>query len=715
MHDIVAGRPEEAPARASSRSRPSLRRLLLWNLAFSLTAILVAGGVGVAGAMAVADTSDELVETVVPARRNNLLMLQHLLDAETGLRGYLETGDQSYLAPFREGRRAFPAAVADQRALSLPAEVDALIDTQEDLGSRWFAEYADPVRAGREVEPRAGKELFDEYRARTEELSEVLQVDRDRLVERLDRIPVVASGTIVVVVLAFVALTVHQAVRTTRLAVRPLEELRTTVEALEGGDRKARSSVTAAAEIEAVGEALNQLADESQRNRTETERRLQTGRALQTIIGRIHRALDAGTVLEATVADLGRLLGVHRVLVLTLAGPVPRAVSLADWSAPATRSTADRGPDEPDLDALALLASEPYRQLLENEGGYYLDDVAAEDLPDDIAAVLARQQATAVAICPVQSGTEMLGAILLLATDGPRVWTHEDQRCVAEVANELGTALTHARLFQRELDMVDQLRALDQSKDDFVSSVSHELRTPLTSIVGYLELLREGDAGEVSEDQDRMLAVVERNTERLLGLIADLLLLSKIDSGHLGTERHPVRIAELIGDAVTTVAPLAATKDHQVLVDADLGDAEIEGDAGQLEQVLLNLLSNAVKFTPGGGRIGVAAHLVGEGVELVITDTGIGIPDAEQHQLFDRFFRSSTAQADAIPGTGLGLAIVHGIVERHGGTIAIDSTAGVGTCVTIWLPRSSASSDPSPPTGTAWPELTPAQHSRAAR
>ena len=410
MDDDVTAGPGEG-AIASSAGRPSLRRLLVRNLVLTLVAIAFAGGVGVAGGVLVADASNELVDTVVPARRNNLLMLQHLLDAETGLRGYLDTGDEAFLEPFVDGRRAFPESVADQRALALPSDAEAIVDTQEELGERWFDEYADPVRAGREVDPQVGKEIFDQYRAGTTELSRVLEVDRARLARDLDRIPLLTTVTIAAVVMAFAVATLAQARRANRLAVRPLEELRATVVALEAGDRDARSSVTAAAEIEAVGHALNQLADESRRNRSESERRLATGRALQTMTGRIHGALDAGTALEIAAADLGDLLDVQRVLVLTLAGR--RAMTLADWSAPEAGSADARSMSD-DLDALALLASEPYRDMLQREGGIFIDDVAGAGLADDIKSVLDAQNAAAVGVGPVRSGSETLAVLVLL-------------------------------------------------------------------------------------------------------------------------------------------------------------------------------------------------------------------------------------------------------------------------------------------------------------
>jgi signal transduction histidine kinase len=240
----------------------------------------------------------------------------------------------------------------------------------------------------------------------------------------------------------------------------------------------------------------------------------------------------------------------------------------------------------------------------------------------------------------------------------------------------------------------DELRELDRLKDEFISLVSHELRTPLTSIRGYVELLQEDD--RLSEEQQRYLSVVDRNTGRLLDLVSDLLFLAQVDAGKLAFELRPVELDLLVEECVEASLPAADAKGIELVSSTQQLPAPLQGDSARLAQVLDNLVSNALKFTPAGGRVEVRLSAV-DGVALIeVEDTGVGLAEDEQAQLFERFFRSSRAFENAIPGTGLGLAIAKTIVERHGGRIELESTVDVGTTVRVELPLSlSESAHPS--------------------
>jgi signal transduction histidine kinase len=230
-----------------------------------------------------------------------------------------------------------------------------------------------------------------------------------------------------------------------------------------------------------------------------------------------------------------------------------------------------------------------------------------------------------------------------------------------------------------------RLRELDRLKDEFLSLVSHELRTPLTSIRGYLDLVLDEEAGELNPEQRRFLQAVERNSGRLLRLVGDLLFVAQADAGRLSLEQAKVDLAGLAADCVEGAVPAAAAKSIDLVLAAKPVPAFV-GDRGRLAQVLDNLISNALKFTPEGGIVEVSTRLNGDHVSIEVSDTGIGIPVADQPRLFERFFRSSVAEDQAIPGTGLGLAIVKAIVEAHKGEITIDSKEGRGTTFRVDLP-----------------------------
>jgi PAS domain S-box-containing protein len=238
----------------------------------------------------------------------------------------------------------------------------------------------------------------------------------------------------------------------------------------------------------------------------------------------------------------------------------------------------------------------------------------------------------------------------------------------------------------KEREAVERLRQLDQAKSDFVSTVSHELRTPITSISGYTEMLQDGAAGDLSDDQNRLVDAVRRNGDRLIALADDLLTLSSFESGTITLERAVVDLREVVARAQEALTPLTSGRHVDVSYDLPAQPVNVRGDAGHLERVVFNLMSNAVKFTEDGGAVCLTLRASGEDARLEVRDTGIGIPVAEQQDLFTRFFRSSTAQERAIQGTGLGLSIVASIVHTHGGEIAVDSAHLAGTTFTVRLP-----------------------------
>jgi signal transduction histidine kinase len=233
----------------------------------------------------------------------------------------------------------------------------------------------------------------------------------------------------------------------------------------------------------------------------------------------------------------------------------------------------------------------------------------------------------------------------------------------------------------------ERLHELDRLKDDFVASVSHELRTPLTSIRGYLELLREGDAGELTEEQHQFVSIVERNSDRLLRLVGDLLFVAQVEAGKITLERKSMHVEELVQQAVDAARPAATEKDIEIEIAIDLdGLGELYADRARLAQVIDNLISNALKFTEPGGHVCVRTSRQAEMGVIEVSDDGMGMSAEDQERLFERFFRTASATDQAIQGTGLGLAIVKAIVEAHQGVITVESAEGEGTVFRIELP-----------------------------
>ncbi|WP_456789434.1 sensor histidine kinase [Cellulomonas sp. P5_C5] len=221
-------------------------------------------------------------------------------------------------------------------------------------------------------------------------------------------------------------------------------------------------------------------------------------------------------------------------------------------------------------------------------------------------------------------------------------------------------------------------------QDEFVSLVSHELRTPLTSVLGYLELLTDG-TDPLTDEQREYLTVIERNARRQLRLVGDLLLSAQVDAGRFSIAPQRIDVADVVRASVEAATPVADAAG--VRLEASEVESPLDGDPVRLAQAVDNLVSNAIKFTPSGGtvRVGVTPSSSG-GADVVVADTGIGIPPDELAQLTTRFFRASTATRRAIPGVGLGLSITKAVVDAHGGKLTITSTLGEGTTFTITLP-----------------------------
>lgn len=235
-------------------------------------------------------------------------------------------------------------------------------------------------------------------------------------------------------------------------------------------------------------------------------------------------------------------------------------------------------------------------------------------------------------------------------------------------------------------------------KDEFVNLISHELRTPLSSILGYSELIVDDEDHPLSEDQRHYMAIVERNAQRLLRLVSDLLFTAQVESGRFAVTEQDVDLAAVVRASVDAAGPAAQHRDVQLVATLPAQPLIVRGDAGRLGQAVDNLISNAIKFSKPQGRVTVGLDRVAgvgdaadgapaaERAVISVGDTGIGIPADELDRLFARFFRASTATAHAVPGVGLGLTITRAIAVAHHGRIRVASTVGEGTTFALDLP-----------------------------
>ncbi len=238
---------------------------------------------------------------------------------------------------------------------------------------------------------------------------------------------------------------------------------------------------------------------------------------------------------------------------------------------------------------------------------------------------------------------------------------------------------------------VTELAQIDEMKSEFISIVSHELRTPLTAIKGFTDLILEGEVGEISDQQREFLEIVQSNSDRLVGLINDMLDISRIESGRISLNPENVDIPSAVETAVAALRPLIDDKGLQIQTELVEEPAEVVADRARLQQILTNLISNACKYTLAGGWITVRSEALDGQIAISVSDTGIGIPPEALPHIFSKFYRVDQPQTRDVGGTGLGLAITKSLVELHGGKIVIASRAGVGTTVRFTLPTSRTS------------------------
>jgi signal transduction histidine kinase len=278
----------------------------------------------------------------------------------------------------------------------------------------------------------------------------------------------------------------------------------------------------------------------------------------------------------------------------------------------------------------------------------------------------------------------------------PRELTPEQADVLRKLARQAASLLELRRslleLDRTRLELQDKNRRLEnasQNKSSFLSSMSHELRTPLNAIIGLTEMMI-GNAGRFgTEKANEPLKRVHAAGSHLLGLINQVLDLSKIEAGKLDINLTTVELAPLIDEVIGTARPLADQNGNRLVVDAQPNLGALTVDAMRLRQILLNLLSNACKFTKNG-EVKLTARRLTDGVELVVADTGIGMTAEQLAKLFQEFTQADASTAQRYGGTGLGLAITRKLARLMGGDVTVTSEPGKGSAFTARLPVSAA-------------------------
>jgi signal transduction histidine kinase len=269
-----------------------------------------------------------------------------------------------------------------------------------------------------------------------------------------------------------------------------------------------------------------------------------------------------------------------------------------------------------------------------------------------------------------------------------RPFTKQEIQLVTTFADQAVIAIENVRLFNEIQDKSRRLQLASENKSQFVASMSHELRTPLNAIIGLTEMMVKNAARFGTEKAQEPLQRVNRAGTHLLGLINQVLDLSKIEAGKLELNPQTVQFAPLINDVISTAGQLAEQNKNRLVVDAQENLGALTVDPMRLRQILLNLLSNACKFTKAG-EVKLRASRVSNGrqwVELSVSDTGIGMTAEQQAKLFEEFSQADATTAQKFGGTGLGLAITRKLARMMGGDVTVASEPGKGSVFTVRLP-----------------------------
>ena len=566
-------------------------------------------------------------ESVVAAIRIEKLVL----DLETGTRGYVITGDRQFLQPYEAARRALPAESARLKSVA-PGPLAANLDR---LWRAYLSDYAMPLIRQAATQPAAARSTVatGEGKRRVDHIRDLIDpfvvretaaaVRDEQRVERSEH-----SGVVLGVIGSVFRLLILVAIvaYVLRFVVVPIRRIAAATARVADGELDVEVPEGGPGEVGQLAETFNEMSRALTRHQADlAEQNVDLERLANVLRAVLDSTIDGILLSDAE----GNMQLANRPLVrLTREMGMSYEGTIVDRLLSVEHRVRDR---------------EGYRKTM--EGLRTNPDESTFDEFEDSVTGRVYQGFTS----PVLDDR---GGFI------GRLWTLRD---------------------------VTEQRELDRLKDDFVATVSHELRTPLTSMMGFLEMIREGEAGDLNEEQQRFLAIVYRSSERLQRLVGDLLFVARLDANGLQLQFGEARLDDIVRDAVESSGALARSREVSLV--AELDDVPpVSGDRERLSQLIGNLISNALKFTPAGGNVVARVFVDGGRAVVEISDTGIGIPPAEQSRLFQRFFRSSTATEQAIPGTGLGLVISRAIAEAHGGTIAVTSQPGEGTTFRVEIP-----------------------------
>jgi signal transduction histidine kinase len=471
-----------------------------------------------------------------------------------------------------------------------------------------------------------------------------------------------------------------------RMAV-PIRRVGIGASRIGAGDFEHKIDVRTGDEIQTLAEEFNRMSTQLRESYSRLEQKVE------------ERTRDlAQSVRELTaLEEVGRAVTSSLDLKDVLSTVVSRAVDLTGADAGAVYSydstervftlMEPRGYDQPLVEAVGTISVDDNEQVLqaaiESETPILIEDIATSQ-PFRARDAMLRAGFTSVLLVPLRSADEFFGFLVVhwRAAGGVRPRTIE---LMQTFAHQSVLAIHNAELFQEIEEKGRQLAIASEHKSQFFANMSHELRTPLNAVLGYAELLIDNLYGEIPDKAKEILGRVQSNGKHLLGLINDVLDLSKIEAGQLTLALEDYSVRAVVDSVVDTTEALAGAKGLALVTDIPEDLPIGRGDERRLMQALLNIVSNAIKFTESGS-IRIRVRTIDGFFALAVTDSGPGISTEDQARIFEAFQQVDNSNTRQQGGTGLGLSIARRLVALHGGMIELQSELGIGSTFTIVLP-----------------------------
>ncbi|XGB43340.1 MAG: ATP-binding protein [Nodosilinea sp. LVE1205-7] len=459
------------------------------------------------------------------------------------------------------------------------------------------------------------------------------------------------------------------------------------------------------------------------------DQQLERSLLLNQVVTKIQESLDLSVILQTTVAEVRQFLQADRLLIYQFnpgpqhaAEPNPDAVGLGDQ--PGSTPSATSGQPQGYI-TYESLANTAISSVLHHTEKYcfskpprcrdrYLqgETLVVEDVNSTYSHIpclkrfLHQAQVKSKLVSPILVGHQLWGLLIAHQCVNQRRWQPWEIEFLNHIAEHLAIAINQAQLYQqlqqqtqnleicvveRTQDLRDALvaaQSANRAKSDFLATMSHELRTPLTYIIGMSATLLRWSLGDLSQRQRDYLNTIHTSGEHLLGLINDILEVSKVESGRMTLELRSFSLTSLSRQSIDAFRSEALSQGIDMTLDLKLAPHQDDfvADPRRVRQILSNLLSNAVKFTPAQGKVILRVRRDHQGVLFHIEDTGIGIPETAQALLFQKFQQIGNVRQREYSGTGLGLALTQQLVDLHGGSIKVTSHVGVGSIFTVRLP-----------------------------